>query len=583
VAVTESAGGSEQITAGHGFSFTLPALQAYGDTGQAGGNALFTPQAPRVVAWRTMADQSVFYRVPLNPANPWIDTTSDADLAKQQELIFNPLNSLAEVPPIAPGAVSHLTRYRNRVILVPSESRGQFFFSKVVLPGGPIEFNPLQFFQTVQGGAVPLNAALEMDEKLILFAEDHVFWTAGDGPAANGTSSDYSNPYRIPTEVGCSSPRSLTLFSEGIFFQALKGLYKLGRDLSVQYAGAPVEALLQGSKITSANTLQNSQRIVFTLSSGVALVFDSLVQKWSRWLNLSAVDAFSFRALFTWVSSDGSVYRETPGRYADGTVPVLRRIVTSVLSFAGLSAAQRVWRLILRGAWKSPHRLTVSVAFDEEKTPSQVDTFDSTTEPPLYEHEIKLRQERSTCVQVTIDEEATVAGEGFDLTGLLFLVGEEPKAHKMPRSRSGTRSSVSSVTVRPSSVVMLGEARFQFVGVVRGTLSPSQKVTWRASLGSIDSRGRFTAPPALPNDPLQIVITATSVADPTKSGTALVTVLSLSAKNFVTLEDGTKIIVDEGGYVLADDQAIAEPVPVPVPVLPPSNSSLPYTLPFTLG
>jgi hypothetical protein len=62
------------------------------------------------------------------------------------------------------------------------------------------------------------------------------------------------------------------------------------------------------------------------------------------------------------------------------------------------------------------------------------------------------------------------------------------------------------------------------------------------------------------------VITATSVADPTKFGTALVTVLALSSKNFVVLNDGTRIIVDDGGYVLADDDTILDPVPPSPPV-----------------
>ena len=90
-----------------------------------------------------------------------------------------------------------------------------------------------------------------------------------------------------------------------------------------------------------------------------------------------------------------------------------------------------------------------------------------------------------------------------------------------------TISSNVSVTVAPATAdVELGAVR-QFMATVGGTGNPSRDVTWSvsgvgcmgAACGSIDAAGNLTAPPILPS-PETITVTARSVADPAKSGTA---------------------------------------------------------------
>ena len=89
--------------------------------------------------------------------------------------------------------------------------------------------------------------------------------------------------------------------------------------------------------------------------------------------------------------------------------------------------------------------------------------------------------------------------------------------------------SVVSISVSPGSVELNTEARQQFKATVTG--STNTAVTWSVtgfgcggpSCGSITTGGLYTAP-ATPPSPSFVTVTATSVADPTKSGTATVTV-----------------------------------------------------------
>ena len=86
-----------------------------------------------------------------------------------------------------------------------------------------------------------------------------------------------------------------------------------------------------------------------------------------------------------------------------------------------------------------------------------------------------------------------------------------------------------SVTVSPSTVQLPVLGHQQFTATVTGSSNTS--VTWRiaggcigAACGTISASGVYTAPPAVPS-PAQVSVTATSVADPTKSASATVTVV----------------------------------------------------------
>jgi Fe-S cluster assembly iron-binding protein IscA len=86
-----------------------------------------------------------------------------------------------------------------------------------------------------------------------------------------------------------------------------------------------------------------------------------------------------------------------------------------------------------------------------------------------------------------------------------------------------------SVTISPASVQVNTGAQQQFTAAVTGNSNTA--VTWSvtgfgcagATCGTVSSSGRYTAPSTRPN-PSFVSVTATSVADPTKSSTATVTI-----------------------------------------------------------
>jgi hypothetical protein len=88
-----------------------------------------------------------------------------------------------------------------------------------------------------------------------------------------------------------------------------------------------------------------------------------------------------------------------------------------------------------------------------------------------------------------------------------------------------------SVSVSPNSATAIVLEKLQFRATVSGTSNTS--VTWAvngipggdSSVGTIDATGMYTAP-AVPPSPNAVTVKATSVADPTRVGTASVTIVS---------------------------------------------------------
>ena len=107
----------------------------------------------------------------------------------------------------------------------------------------------------------------------------------------------------------------------------------------------------------------------------------------------------------------------------------------------------------------------------------------------------------------------------------------------MAGCKTGTAGKVVSVSVDPTGVnIVIGNSQ-QFNATVQDTFNTG--VTWTvaggAADGAISSTGLYTAPAAQPT-PAQVTIVATSVKDPTKSGTATVTITKTSQPSNVTVQ-----------------------------------------------
>lgn len=407
-----------------------------------------------ITLYRTQANGTTFYQ--LNNLNlsgtvflPLLnDPTSDfvvfIDTQADSAIIGNPYNYTTGnvVENISAPACDIVTTYADRVILVPSENRKSFWYSKQVVNPSPVEFSDL-FVQNIDIRGGDITAISQMDTNLVIFKETEIFYISGTGPDSTDANNDFTDAQFVTTDGGSITP-FVVVTPLGLLYQSQKGIYLLGRDFSCTYIGAPVEGYNNGNLI-SATLVPDTNQVRFCLDTGVALVYDYYVKEWSVFTNHNAADAKVFNGHFTYVNPTGTVLVETPGLFTDNKQFIKMRMVSSWLSFAELQGYQRAYRLSVLGNYKSPHQLLVQVAYDFNPFFTQQTYIDAGSllstnvygqdaqygdstvyggAYPSYQFQVYFQQQKCEAVQISLEDcPENPYGEGLSLSTFGIIVG----------------------------------------------------------------------------------------------------------------------------------------------------------------
>lgn len=350
----------------------------------------------------------------------------------------------------APAATA-MTLFDDRVWMIDAEDTNLLWFSKQVIESTPVEMSDLLTTYVaptigVNGSTGPMKSLSAMDDKLIIFKANAIYYINGTGPDNTGANSQYSPPTYITSVVGCSNQNSIVFIPQGLMFQSDKGIWILGRDLTTSYIGAPVEAF-NDATVLSAISIPETNQVRFTLDSGVTLMYDYYYAQWGTFTGVPGISSTVYENLHTFINSFGQAYQETPDEYLDGANPVLLSFTTSWLNFAGLQGYQRAFFFYLLGQYISPHKLNLSIAYDYRASPSQVLQISPTNYSPPYggigpygagspyggtgsleRWRIFLKKQRCQAIQISLQEiyDGTLgvpAGAGFTLSGINMVYG----------------------------------------------------------------------------------------------------------------------------------------------------------------
>src|ERR1700744_6308618 len=180
----------------------------------------------------------------------WTDTLGDsATFPAGNNLIYT---TGGVVEDIGGPASNVFALFDTRLWVLDAEDPNLWWYSKQVIEGTPVEMSDLLTFYVApstssQASTGPTTAAAPMDDKLIMFKgnpnyQNAIYYINGTGPDNTGANNQYSEPIFITAAVGCNNQRSIVLTPPGLMFQSGQGIWLLGRDLSTNYIGAPVEA-----------------------------------------------------------------------------------------------------------------------------------------------------------------------------------------------------------------------------------------------------------------------------------------------------------------------------------------------------
>lgn len=383
----------------------------------------------------------------------FVDTNADATILGNNLLY----TTGGVVEDIGAPSFSSVFIFDDRLFGITSEDPNLLWYSKQVIESTPVEMSDLFTIYVApnigaQGNTGPLLCGSAMDDKAILFKASAINYFNGTGPDITGANNQYSPPVFITSTVGCSNQKSIVFQPQGLMFEfaseAGNQIWLLGRDLSTQYIGAPVESLTSNATVQSAVNIPGTNQVRFTLSSGITLMYDYYYGQWGSFSGVPAISSCLYQGLHTYLNGFGQVFQETPGSYLDGDQPVLMSFTTSWINFNQLQGYQRVHSFYLLGTYISPHKLQMQISYDYVPSVFQQTTINPTNFAGTYGQDLTygqdgtvyggpatlenwrifMQQQRCQSFQLNIQElydasYGVVAGAGLTLSGINCIVG----------------------------------------------------------------------------------------------------------------------------------------------------------------
>jgi len=425
----------------------------------------------RIVIYRWSTAQQNYYQVTsvTSPTlnNTSVDSITFVDTLADSSIIGNPLiyTTGGVVENIPAPACSSLSLYQSRLVLISSEDPNVVWYSKQVVQNTPVETSDLFTIYVApsiggQGSTGNTEVLYPLDEKLLFFKSNAVYFMTGNGPDATGLNNDFSEPAFITAAVGSVNQDSMATIPQGVLFQSNKGVWLLSRELSTSYIGSSEEDAALADTVTSSQAIPGATQVRLTLENGTAIVYDYYYDRWYNFTNIPAISSTVYNGLHTYLTSSGEVRQESPSYYKDGlSNPVQMRVVTPWYNLAGLQGFQRAMQVYILGTYATPHTIRVSVSYDYEDSPSQVidltpqEWMGTWGDEPLWgsndwgggasleQYRIFLNRQKMQAFKLDIQElydssAGEQPGAGLSLSGLNIVVATKKGYVPLPASRS---------------------------------------------------------------------------------------------------------------------------------------------------
>ena len=323
---------------------------------------------------------------------------------------------------IGPPAVKSFALCRDRIWMISAED-GRPWYSKPRVKNEAPNFSDAFVLDYV--GVDGLQAVSPLDDKTILFGSSNIFSVYGVGPDETGAGS--FEVMELDNETGTVQPNSVTFGPGGIMFMSARGIYRIGRDLSMQFIGAPIEDAKNYAVVATIG-LSDREHTWFFTSNGFVLDFDEFHNRWG-YHRISAKHASLVGGLPVWMSSLGSVYKENYGTLTDDGTAIVSKLITGWISLNQLQGFKRIRGLICSGV-ATTGTLTLKLYYDFVDTAAETFTVSAATVTAAgsynYQWNVKPKIQRCEAIKV----EMSFGGE--ILSGMAFDVGALPGSFKRP-------------------------------------------------------------------------------------------------------------------------------------------------------
>jgi hypothetical protein len=382
-------------------------------------------QGVRITVYRTQVNGSIFYKIlDKSTAGTYTSATLDTDLVGSQPLYTT--GGILESAPVPPAR--GIFYAKNRAWLVSAESDNVVFYSTEVRPRELPRFNESLILHVNPTGG-ELRAVAEMDDKIIIFRENAIYLSYGQGPDETGYGQ-FQEPILISQSLGCISPRSIVLTDAGLMFMSHEGIYVLTKQLQLSYIGAPVEQY-NSLTIMAAHNLIDRHQIHIMSTEGTTLCFDEYHKIWSTFTQPPSFASCIFDGGFIYLGqlSGYKILRDLASIATDDGVAFNVKFKTGMISLAGIHGFQRIRNITMLGLPSNDTTIKTYVDYDAS---TLVDTF--TRPASAVQMQWQHKPTRQRCEALAFEYSA-VASTSWYFVSMALEVGAKKGTYKFDRSK----------------------------------------------------------------------------------------------------------------------------------------------------
>lgn len=397
---------------------------------------------PVVELYRRITSENIYHRVAnaesghTGVAVVILDRSGDTEI-QDNEILY----TTGGILPNDSTPIGEFSAAGNGRVAIGGLEDDEIAYSKKSLTGEVVAFSDFFRLRVPTAGVSDkskTSAAGFLDDKMIIFKKNSLFFVAGDGPLETGRDNTFSEPQQIPSDVGCDEPRSVLGITQGLMFKKSgKGIYLLNRNLSVEYIGAGVDDY-KNEKIIASYLVSDIKEARFLTEAGNLLCFNYLQRKWSVSEAAGAVDADTHNGKEVLAFSNGDITIETTDLFQDkASLYYPLKYITPWLKMNLVQGIQRIWRVHLIGECKSPHTLVLRAYYDYSDTvyDEYERIFDATT--PLLQWRIHLKRQVCQAIKFEIfDKDQSGSGESYTLSNLQIEAGIKNGSAKLGASKT---------------------------------------------------------------------------------------------------------------------------------------------------
>jgi hypothetical protein len=332
----------------------------------------------RVVLWRNVPGDSVFYRVAettvLNTQTyagvvSITDTRSDVD-AQVREVLY--IYSQKPTANVAAQPCQFVAAGRDRLIYGGLPDPYMVALSQLVFPSEPVENASPNSFAFLARLPEPCTGVTAIGDAYLAFTRDAIYTIPGAGPQRNGTGEFFA-PQAIYSDGGCIDWRSIVECGKGTFFQLdTDKIFLLGTQGGAVWIGQPVRDTLATFPVIVGSCLCSAtQRVVFACTNvaandGVLLIYDLRRETWSV-DNVGATRAVTESAgRLAYCGTDGLVYLENlPGVFS-GALPSVSLRTGSFKLFPANGYGDLI-KVVLSGTYVGDSTVEGFISYDDGK------------------------------------------------------------------------------------------------------------------------------------------------------------------------------------------------------------------------